>query len=148
MPVLTETSSIEVGSSATMKVGSTTNARAITTRCLYPPESSCGYLNRNVAGGESPTSPACGHTFKTLGRPTYVLHIEWFRYGVEDSLSWIQGLVRVLKDHLGLFLKALRAPPFRVAMSSCCPTGRQNDVSYGGIDQADKQLACRGLAAS
>jgi hypothetical protein len=36
------TSSAVVGSSATMTVGSSASAMAITTRCFWPPENWCG----------------------------------------------------------------------------------------------------------
>ncbi len=49
MPRRTETSSIEVGSSATMTCGLTASARAMLMRWRWPPESSCGYLaSKNV----------------------------------------------------------------------------------------------------
>ena len=38
----TETSSAEVGSSAISSFGSNASARAIPTRCRWPPDSSCG----------------------------------------------------------------------------------------------------------
>jgi len=37
-----DTSRAEIGSSQTMKEGSTARARAIPIRCRWPPENSCG----------------------------------------------------------------------------------------------------------
>ena len=39
-----DTSSAEVGSSATINFGSSINALAIEILCLWPPEKACGYL--------------------------------------------------------------------------------------------------------
>ena len=50
-----ETSSIDVGSSAMITVGSTASARAIATRWRCPPDSSCGYFAAIRSGGTRPT---------------------------------------------------------------------------------------------
>ena len=50
-----ETSSMLVGSSARTIRGSTASARAIATRCRWPPESSCGYLAATSSAGTRPT---------------------------------------------------------------------------------------------
>ena len=48
-----ETSSADTGSSQTTSDGPTVSARAIPTRCRWPPLNSCG--KRSAASGESPT---------------------------------------------------------------------------------------------
>ena len=53
-PSRIETSSIEIGSSASTTSGSTASARAIATRCRWPPESSCGYFAATTSGGHEP----------------------------------------------------------------------------------------------
>ena len=50
-----DTSSIEIGSSHRITLGSTARARAIATRWRCPPESWCGYFCAISAGGISPT---------------------------------------------------------------------------------------------
>lgn len=55
MPARTETSSIETGSSATSSFGSGMSARANTTRCNCPPDSSCGRRSSHCAEGCSST---------------------------------------------------------------------------------------------
>ena len=51
MPRRIDTSSIEIGSSASSTSGSAASARAIATRWRWPPESSCGYLSTYRAAG-------------------------------------------------------------------------------------------------
>ena len=49
-----DTSSAEIGSSAMMKSGSITSARAMPMRCRWPPENSCG--KRLANSGSRPTA--------------------------------------------------------------------------------------------
>ena len=57
-----ETSSIETGSSATTIWGSMTSAPAMTTRCRWPPDSSCGKRAANSSAGSSPTASSAART--------------------------------------------------------------------------------------
>ena len=101
MPLRSETSSIETGSSATSTSGSRTIAHAIATRCRWPPDSSCGNRSRTSAavGAPRPRAPR---------RPA-----SRARRAVADPLAppaarrpgprWcagVEALVRVLEDDL------------------------------------------------
>ena len=63
MLACTETSSADAGSSQMTRCGSPANARAIATRCFWPPESSVGRWNRNL--GSTRTS---AESLSTLAR--------------------------------------------------------------------------------
>ena len=62
-----DASSDASGSSRTMTDGSAASARAMATRCRWPPENSCGYRTAAVAG--SPTSSKSVRTRAARSRP-------------------------------------------------------------------------------
>ena len=65
----TETSSADTGSSATMRAGRVTSARAMAMRWRWPPENSCGYLP--VSDALRPTASSASTTRSRLSeRPT------------------------------------------------------------------------------
>ena len=78
MPIRIDTSSIEIGSSARITVGSTASARAIATRWRCPPESWWGYFCAISSGGTRPTRCSSSRT-----RPSTALRgqIPWICSG-------------------------------------------------------------------
>ena len=62
-----DTSSAEIGSSATMKSGLAASARAMPMRCCWPPENSCGY--RLMCRGLSPTVAISSRTRSRFAVP-------------------------------------------------------------------------------
>ena len=59
----------DVGSSSTSRSGSRTSARAMSTRCCCPPDSSCTALVRPVAPGRRPSSAASARAPAPARRP-------------------------------------------------------------------------------
>ena len=98
-----ETSSIEIGSSASTTFGSTARARAIATRCRCPPESSCGYFAATAAAGTSPTvSSSSSIRAADLVRGHDAMDPERAGDVMADPLDGVQRRERVLEDHLHL----------------------------------------------
>ena len=101
MPRRTETSSIEVGSSAMITSGLTARARAMLMRWRWPPDSSCGYFGMISAGSSftrvsSSAMAACALGALERGlmeaqRPLEVM---------ADGVDRIERRERVLEHHL------------------------------------------------
>jgi hypothetical protein len=84
VPARIETSSIEVGSSATSTFGSTASARAIATRCRCPPDSSYGYFSMYFSGGTRPTvvsSSWIRSSMRSRGTRSWIFsgRVRWWR---------------------------------------------------------------------
>ncbi len=96
-----ETSSIDVGSSAMSTDGSTASARAIATRCRWPPDSSCGYFAAIRVGRHQPDRvEQLVHALFQLPVRDQTMDLQRPREVVADRLDRIQRAERVLEDHL------------------------------------------------
>ena len=84
-----------VGSSAMMRSGSQLSAMAIITRCLMPPENSCGNCASRRSGSEMPTvsrSSSARSLACRFVRPSWV---------IMPSVSWVSMLMTGLSDDIG-----------------------------------------------
>jgi len=79
-----ETSRAEIGSSQTMKSGSSASARAMPTLWRWPPENSCGYWRMWAA--ESPTRSSSSPTRRRRSLPRAM---PWIASGSPTMLSTV-----------------------------------------------------------
>src|SRR5438132_1695454 len=102
-PILIDTSSMEIGSSASTTDGLTASARAIATRCRWPPESWCGYFWAIVCGGTRPTVRRRSSTTASTS-PRAAIPVDPQRpfQVVLHLLDRVQRGKRILEDHLHL----------------------------------------------
>ena len=106
-------SSAEVGSSKSITLGSMARARAIATRCCWPPESWAGYLS---AWWPTPTRSSSSLGLALLGLVLgHAAHLDRAERDVlEDRL--VREEVEALEDHPDLGAQVRRAPcPRRAA---------------------------------
>ena len=117
----TETSSAETGSSARMRSGSPASARAMATRCFWPPDSWRGMRSTNSAGRLT--------IFSRLARlargPRCALRLrraaDRALDDVADGMAGIERAVGVLEHHLDRALHRRRRDPRRASGRSPMP---------------------------
>ena len=144
MPMRIDTSSIEIGSSPRITLGSTASARAIATRWRCPPESWWGYFCAISPGGTSPTRcEQLVHALVDLAARADAVDLQRPRDVVVDALDRVQRRERILEDHL--HLRAVReqrlAPPRSLTSS---PSNRIVPGSAGTAARAcARRCSCR-----
>ena len=141
-----ETSSIEIGSSARITLGSTASARAIATRWRCPPESWCGYFCAISSGGTRPTRASSSRT-----RPSTAPRgqMRWICSGRamwwSMRLTGIERRERILEDHLHVraVVEQRPAPPLVADVVAV-----EHDRAVGGRVEAREQPRDGALAAA
>ena len=94
---------MRVGSSAITTFGSTASARAIATRCRWPPDSSCGYLAAMSLRRHEPDGLESSWTRSSTFAPTNdAVDPKRTLEVVAHGLDGVQRAERVLEDHLHL----------------------------------------------
>src|SRR5437762_10610673 len=117
-----DTSSIDTGSSASSASGSAPRARAIATRCRWPPDSSCGNLSRYRSGGVSCTWFSSSCSFLVRSAPSATCR--WMR---SDRVRWYRTVCTGFNDANGswkiictrLTYARNRRPPWTVTDRPC-----------------------------
>ena len=137
---------METGSSASSTRGRTASARAMATRCRWPPDSSCGYLRRNCAAGVSATRlQQAGRWPSSRSAPGWPSAVDLQRPGqvVAHVVHGVEGGERVLQDQLdvaGVLAAAPAGRGHRVAV--------QQQLAGRGRDQPGQHPGQRGLAGA
>ena len=140
----TDTSSAEVGSSQTTIRGSPANARAIATRCLSPPDSCAGRIERWRS--DSRTSAISFFSLCVSASPCVAPESRQRpRDEPLDRMPAVQRRVRVLEDDLERLLLLVR--PARGSLGERLAVERDLRALVGS-SQAEQRPRERGLAAS
>src|SRR3977135_979377 len=102
---LIETSSADTASSATSSFGASASARAMHSRCRWPPEHSCGKRLRHRGGAAGPgAGAALGEQLADpvggVGWTDQAMHEHRFGDRAANGLARIEARERILEDHL------------------------------------------------
>ena len=152
-----ETSSIEVGSSATTSDGSRTRARAIATRWSCPPRELVRVAEEERRRRREPDQRQdLGDPVDAVHRAPDPLDREGLGDGVEDRAAGVHRAVRVLEDELDPAAELLQLPP-REGRRVHAPAGpaaparareAEGDAAGRRLQQLHQELPDRRLPAA
>ena len=138
----TDTSSADTGSSATTSFGRVMSARAMAMRWRWPPENSCGMLQR-VRSLEADRFERGSYAGAALGAACSAERRQGLGDDFLDPLARIERTVGVLEDHLHMRPqpRAIRAAAIRTAS---VPRGAPRPNSAGrGQERSAPASICR-----
>ena len=139
MPRRIDTSSIEIGSSASSTCGFAARARAIATRWRWPPDSSCGNLSMyRVGRAQVDAVEQLGERLLQLvAAQAAAVDLEAAGQRVADRVHGVQRGERVLEDHLDL----RHVPPEAGAALRLRVLAVQQDLAVGHGASAGRAAA-------